>query len=177
MTNQTPFDSTRLDATKVDFKDLSTAVTYLNDLLAYVDHISSVQMNATLRYEMQQDDTPVGTPFGGFVEARTQWTSVKQAVEDVAAQLAKLREQVQALKDGTTKIADNYRSVEERNAAGAAQISALLDPVPPKSGPDSQGGSQPGPGTQPAATTGSTTTPSTTTDPTTGSTTTGPVQA
>lgn len=127
MANDTPFDCSYLDAIDVSFEDLSTAITFIDGLIEYAEHINDVQMAKNIVGTMPKD-TADGTPFGGFWEARTQWARVQNTTDSMVRHLSELREKLGYLKSGTQRVMANYRTVEERNAMGANRIAALLAP-------------------------------------------------
>jgi hypothetical protein len=112
--------------TRVDTNQLSTVVDFLNNALTYLDHISSGILVGRIRPNMP-DDIALGTPFGGYPEAREQWSRLEAATNTMTTNIAVVRQQLTKLQSGTQQIITQYNNVEARNAATANQIDSMLD--------------------------------------------------
>jgi hypothetical protein len=120
-------DSAFLDIPQlaVNVEDLNTALIYIGRLQEYADFLTSDRM-AAVNAETSPDENSIGTPFGGFDDARAQWAALQTATSGMHNSLLVLQEKLAALKLGTETIMQSYRDVEARTAATAAQIESAL---------------------------------------------------
>jgi hypothetical protein len=123
----------------VDITSLESAVSVLQNLREYVNNRLVGDAAAKLKLEAPggsnaPNDTTV--IFGGFPAAQALATKHNQFYETVGRAYSALVESLDDAVDGTRRIIDTYKTVEERNRAAVADITRLLSSdEPPPSAP------------------------------------------
>ncbi|WP_018350999.1 hypothetical protein [Longispora albida] len=121
----------------VDVEHLENAAKYIDQLKEYVGEILATKVTRikTLsKSESSRQAVKVEaevTPFGGFVEAKERWDGLIKANGNMEASLKALETKLATLAEGTRKIVENYKTVEERNHANSKDIERILDTVTP----------------------------------------------
>lgn len=124
-----------IEDSHVNFNDLTTAANYVDELRRFADFLTNTRMVGKIAPEMP-GDTSLGTPFGGFDDARAQWMKLQSTTKTMATGLTTLTQKLASLKTGTDAIIKAYQDAEARNATSAQQIDSILDqaPVAPPAG-------------------------------------------
>jgi hypothetical protein len=114
-------DSAHLDDVATELRNV---LTYIHDDLA--DAAKAVTA-ATTAVPHGKAANPAGpTPTGQFSDATHVWTAAGEQAQQLHSLTHQLATTISELADGTTTIADRYRSVERRNRLSAQQIEKLL---------------------------------------------------
>lgn len=116
-------------ATEVDITSLESAVGVLRDLREYVNH--SLVGDSATKLKLQphagvDSANPTTLIFGGFPAAGDLARKHNDFFTAVSGAYSALVETLDDTIDGTRRIIDNYKTVEDRNRAAAADIARLF---------------------------------------------------
>jgi hypothetical protein len=122
-------------ATSVDITSLESAVDVLRNLRDYVNTRLVGEAAERLKIGHPGDGSSnADVIFGGFEAAKEIATKHDHFYETVSSAYSALVETLDNTIDGTRRIIENYKTVEERNHASVADITTLLSSDAPPAG-------------------------------------------
>lgn len=114
-------DSAHLDDVAAELRNV---LTYLHRDLADAAKAVATASTAVPHGKAANPASPI--PTGQFDDATSIWSAAGEQAQQLDSLTRQLATTVSELAEGTTKIADRYRSVERRNRLSAQQIEKLL---------------------------------------------------